>query len=651
MGEESEPVHTILPSPGGGAWTWVPAYLARGTVSTIQEVGMRFLVLPAIAAVFFLSGCSSSSTSGVQADWIFTGGQVVTVDEDFSIQEAIAVRGGQILAVGSAEAIDSLRGPRTEVMDLAGRAVVPGLQDSHIHFLSLGHDITYEAELTFAMTAEEIVTEITDLEERLNPAPGDWLVGNRWDQYKYPEMVTRWMLDEVTPENPVRLNRVYRGVAVNTLVFEMMGIRDEDPGTWPAWWLEDPPDFTFEDRIFRAPRTLTIGGESREYLIPTGAFVGTRASRLVTVGPGAADPDVAFEMDVESVHLGALEMLSLGVTSIVDPSSRMGYGMKVYQEAVNRGLMAGLRIPAVYEGTFYTHSLDFMREHFDGIKVNNLGDSWLRWRGVKFYADGGAGTRSAWLSESFSGWEDFEGEPNPGIPVQRDNDAREAQYRVAALDYGWDLHTHTCGDMAMRQTVDLYMKLMDEIRAARPDADLRWSLIHAYLPLEPATRVLEDMAEYGIIASVNPVFNWQEGAAFLTNLGPERFARTKPFRSYVEAGVSLNSGSDYPVTSHDPWIGMYALMTRRSQADGQVYGPDETLDLEEALRSYTINGAYLTYEEDSRGSLEEGKVADLVVLDLDDIHRLEANPDLLFEMRDRILLTMSGGKVRFRRGE
>ena len=103
-------------------------------------------------------------------------------------------------------------------------------------------------------------------------------------------------------------------------------------------------------------------------------------------------------------------------------------------------------------------------------------------------------------------------------------------------------------------------------------------------PLEPATRVLEDMAEYGIIASVNPVFNWQEGAAFLTNLGPERFARTKPFRSYVEAGVVLNSGSDYPVTSHDPWIGMYALMTRRSQADGEVYGPDETLDLEQALR-------------------------------------------------------------------
>lgn len=234
--------------------------------------------------------------------------------------------------------------------------------------------------------------------------------------------------------------------------------------------------------------------------------------------------------------------------------------------------------------------------------------------------------------------------------MEADNDARETQFRVAALEYGWDLHTHTCGDMAMRQTVDLYKELMDEIHAERPQADLRWSLIHAYLPIEPETRVLEEMAEYGIIASVNPVFNWQEGAAFLTNLGAERFARTKPFRSYVEAGVSLNAGSDYPVTSHDPWIGMYALMTRRSQADGQVYGPEETLGLEDALRAYTMNGAYLTYDEDTRGSLEPGKVADLVVVDLDDMRILEQDPDLLFEMRDRILLTMSDGQVRYRKG-
>ncbi len=625
----------------------------------MKDLGVPALKLLLSAAPLILSSCSPATPPGTQADWIFTGGQVVTVDEDFSIAEALAVNDGRIIAVGSAREVGNLQGPATQVVDLEGQTVIPGLQDSHIHFLSLGHDVNYEAELTFAMTAEEIVEEIVALKERLKAQPGEWLIGNRWDQYKYPGMVTRWQLDEVTPENPVMLNRVYRGVAVNSLVFEMMGIDDNDPSTWPSWWLEDPPHLTFEDKIFRATRTLDIDGQEREVSIPTGAFVGSRASRLVTgpgsfpgsgggarlVGtPGEMDP---FEIDVRSVHLGALEMLSLGVTSIVDPSSRFGHNMRVYQEAVNRDLMAGLRIPAVYEGTFFNESLPEIRSHLDGIMVNNLGDSWLRWRGTKFYADGGAGTRSAWLSESFSSWEEYEGELNLGIPVEADNDAREAQFRVASQEFGWDLHTHTCGDMAMRQTVDLYMEIMDEIRAERPEADLRWSLIHAYLPIETETRVLEDMASYGIIASLNPVFNWQEGSAFLTNLGPERFARTKPFRSYIDAGVMINSGSDYPVTSHDPWIGMYALTTRKSQADGEVYGPDETIGIEDALRSYTINGAFLTYDEDTRGSLEAGKVADLVVLELEDIRLLEENPELLFEMKDRVLLTMSDGIVRY----
>lgn len=339
-----------------------------------------------------VSSCTAAVPDESRADWIFTGGQVVTVDGSFSLAEALAVKDGRIVAVGTGGEVAALRGPQTEVFDLSGKVLLPGLQDSHIHFLGLGHDVNYEAELTFAETAEEIVAAMADLEERMDPKPGEWLIGNRWDQYKYPEMVTRWQLDELAPDNPILLNRVYRGVAVNTRVFEMMGIDDENPATWPSWWLEDPANFTFEDRIFRAPRTLTINGRTREYEIPTGAFVGARASRLVTVGPGEEDPADEFEADVHSVHLGALEMLSLGVTSIVDPSSRMGYNMRVYQEAFNRGLLAGLRIPAVYEGTWYTHSPGEMREHFDDIKVNNLGDSWLRWRGAKFYADGGAGT-------------------------------------------------------------------------------------------------------------------------------------------------------------------------------------------------------------------------------------------------------------------
>jgi predicted amidohydrolase YtcJ len=503
--------------------------------------------------------------------------------------------------------------------------------------------VTYQAELTYCRSAEEIVDAIRSLKERLQPEPGEWLVGERWDQYKYPKMVTRWDLDGVAPDNPVLLNRVYRGVAVNTAVFRLMGIVDERPETWPDWWLKDPADFTFEDKIFREKTTITVNGDTKEMEVPTGVFLGVKGSRLVT----AREPRLDFEQEVESVKLGVEEMLRLGVTSVVDPSSRMGHHMHVYQEALNRGLLK-LRLPAVYEGTFFTHPPEEIDEHFGRIQINNLGNGFLRWRGAKFYADGGVGTRSAWVSEPYEKWEELEGDPNLGNPVVADYDLREAQYR-ATVAHGWDLHTHNCGDQAMRQTTDLYMKLMDEVRERRPDADLRWSIIHAYLPIEPKTHVLEDMERYGIIAVTNPVFNWQQGFAFRTNLGEERMARHQPFRTYMESDVLMASGSDYGVTSHNPWLGFYALLTRRDQTTGEIYGPEETVGIEDALRSYTVNGAFLTYEEDFKGSLEVGKTADLVVLDLEDIRELETSPELCLAMHERIVMTMVGGEIQYRK--
>jgi predicted amidohydrolase YtcJ len=194
------------------------------------------------------------------------------------------------------------------------------------------------------------------------------------------------------------------------------------------------------------------------------------------------------------------------------------------------------------------------------------------------------------------------------------------------------------------------MKLLDELKAKHPDAPRpRWSVIHAYLPIEPKTRVLEDMARYGIAAATNPVFNWQQGYGFATNMGEARMARLQPFRTYMKSGVVMASGSDYGVTTHNPWAGIYALLTRRDQTTGKVFGSDETVDIADALRSYTINGAWLTYEEAFKGSLEVGKVADLVVLDIPGVEALQKNPELCFDMAGKVLVTMVEGQVRYRR--
>ncbi len=577
------------------------------------------------------------------ADTIFTNGKIVTVDTNFSIAQALAIKDGKLIAVGTNADALAHRGPNTKVLDLAGKTIIPGLQDSHIHFLSLGEDVTFEADQTYSKNAQDIVNSIADLIKRRNIQPGEWIRGSKWDQYKYPDgMVTRWQLDAVSPRNPVMLSRTYRGTAVNSEAFRLMGINDEKPETWPAWWLKDPENFTYEDKIFRQQRRIvTDDGQTRTVSVPTGVFLGARGTQVLTQRPR----QYTFEEDVQSVKTGAAEMLRLGVTSIVDPSSRLGYNMRVYQEAYNRGYVT-LRISAVYEGTFNTQTPDFIRQRLDAVKINNLGNSFLRWRGTKFYGDGGVGSRSSWISEPFEHSMEIEGSPNFGEPVMADYATREAQYR-AAVDFGWDLHTHATGDQAMRQVVDLYKKLIDEKRKTQPSFSPRWSVIHAYMPMEPKTNMLADMQKYGMIAVPNPVFNWQQGTGFATNIGETRMARLQPVRSYIKAGVMTASGSDYGVTTHNPWMGLYALLTRKDQTSGKVYGPDERVDIKDALRTYTINGAYLTYEENFKGTLEVGKIADLVVLDIPSIDALQQNPELCFQIPDKIMVTMVEGQIRY----
>ena len=591
-----------------------------------------------------LIGCGGGPGQvNLTPDHILHNGQIITVDDAFTVAQAIAFRigagGSEILAVGTDAEILELRGPNTEVTDLGGRVVIPGIIDSHLHFSLLGIEAEFETDLRYAMRAAEVVQLVDELRARRDPAPGEWLVARGWDEHKYERPFTRWELDEVTPDNPLELGRVYRGIAFNTAALEQDGIRDEDPNTWPDWWLEDPDWFDHEDRIFRELRTVNVEGEARELEIPTGMFLG-EAVRLVQ----ARAPQPDFEDQVQAVEYGSREMTSLGVTSVLDPGGGRNV-MRAYQEAYRRGLLH-FRIAQVYEGFWNSQPPEVIDAHFASLPFNNLGDRFLRWRGTKWQIDGGAGTRSSWVTDPFEHWHEIEGEPNHGYHWV-DHETREAQLR-ATIDRGWEPHVHSTGDLGMRQTLDLYMMFMDSIRTEDPDADLRWSIIHAYLPMEEDTHMLREMAEYDVIAAVNPSFIYHQGRSFSLNLGEERMGRLMPFRSYQDAGVRLAVGSDYGTSPYSPWIGLYALLTRKDLWGG-VHNDAETLELEEAIRAMTINNAYLMYMEDWNGSLEPGKVADLVVLDLDDFWALERDPELILEMDDRVLLTLVDGKPSFQR--
>ncbi len=611
----------------------------------------RFLLLPVAGLAAWLGACRAPARGPAPADLVLHNARVITMDDAKPSASAVAVAGETIVGVGTLDELRSFIGPDTTVRDLGGRTVIPGLNETHIHVRDLGFEQHYAVNLEPARTIADVQRLLRERlaalerEGRLGgwryPTTGQtgpWLFGLGWTQDRLAErrMATRQELDAVSREVPISLERIYNGIAVNTKVFELMGIDFDDPKTHPAWFRRDPPDFEAGDIIFRDPETG----------LPTGVFVGARAPRLVA----RAIPAKSFEQKVESLVLGLQVLARLGITAVVEAGSRMGEVTRVYQAAYDAG-----RLPVrvtVYDGWYRSGDPQGLgdpaeiEKRLSALGFHNLGDRVFRVRGAKSSADGGIGSRSAAVSVPYLPIpEDPRGARNFGAFRDPDFARRLAQFQVLA-DYGWEIHTHACGDAAIRQTMDVYKVLMDRIRAASPKADLRWSIIHAYLPDEPGTSVIADMARYGVIAAINPANLYFEGDSFVRNIGPERMARHTPFRTFLEAGIRMASGSDYPNNSPDPWIGLYAMRTRRHQISGRVYGPEQTIPLLEALKTFTINGAYLTYDDRVRGSLTPGKLADLVIVDAD----LLAVPDeALLTMSSKVLLTMVGGRVVYER--
>jgi hypothetical protein len=596
------------------------------------------------------SGRPGAAAARGAADLVFRNARIITMNNAHPSADAIAVTGERIAAVGSWAEVTRLIGLATTVYDLGGRTIIPGINETHIHVRDLGFEQHYAVNIEPAKNVADVQRLLRARLDALRQEgtlggwhypttgqTGPWLFGLGWTQDRLLEkrMANRHELDAVARDVPISLTRIYRGMAVNTKVFELLGIRFDDPKTWPDWFKKDPADFEAGDIIFRDADGL-----------PNGVFVGERAPRLIA----KAIPNKTFEQQVDSLVLGLKVLSSMGITAIVEPGNEMGRITRIYQAAYDRHLMP-VRV-TIYDGWYRSDDPvglgDPVRieERMKTLGFHNLGDNWLKVRGAKSSADGGIGSRSAALSVPYLQIpQDPLGDKNYGAFRDPDFNYRRRQFKPLA-DYGWEIHTHACGDAAIKQTMDVYKILIDEIRKSRPDVDLRWSIIHCYLPNEPKTSVIDDMARYHVIAAINPANLYFEGDSFVRNLGPERMARHTPYRTFLEHGIRMASGSDYPNNSPDPWIGVYAMRTRRNQISGKVYGADQTLSLSEALKTFTINGAYLTYDEGVRGSLEPGKLADLAIVDTD---LAKAPDEELLTMTSRVLLTMVGGEIKYQK--
>lgn len=610
-----------------------------------------------------------TNTPDGDADLVIHNAEINTVDEDDSVHEAMAVKDGRVQAVGEGGDIrNQYVGEDTETLDLDGHTVVPGLQDSHIHVQGLGEEVENFAILTTAVTHDDVVDlleasveekgfvaddERDELyEEAREDVPRGWILARRWDEINIRHggeddgMIPRWKLEKEFEygDHPVHAARNYKGVYVNTAIFNLMGIYDDDPETWPDWWTEDPDHFTSEERIIREERTIeTVDGETITEAVPTGVFIGQRQRR-----PDLLAPPETGTGPVESLDLGADELLRHGIVSFCDAAAWNGEPFRLARESV-----FPLRVN-LWHGSFFDDD-DTPAPVIDDVLGGHQdrgwfgGDRWFRQDGCKFHTDGGDVVRSAAVSEPYENWQELEGYPPYG-ELFVDDWVRESMMCVP-FERGYKLHSHGVGDVAARQIVDIYMRYYEEMREENEDIDPRFSVEHATLANERDVRVtpdetnnvLEDMAEYDVVASVQGILIWQFGDAFIEQNGAERAERAKPMQSMIDAGITVANGTDFFVADYNPGYSLYGSMERKALGSGRVFGEEERVSADDALRTYTYNGAYFMHEEDVRGSLEPGKVADFVVLDVESWQGFEDDPEQLLDWEELVQWTVVEG--------
>jgi predicted amidohydrolase YtcJ len=533
-------------------------------------------------------------------DSILVNGRIHTVDSTGAVVAAAAIKNGRFVATGDNADIRALADAGTRIDDLGGRTVYPGLVDAHNHLLSTGQMLR-EVQLYDCRSLPEIVERVA---ARVAATPaGQWIVGRGWDESLLAEghHPNRHDLDAVSPDHPVVLQRVWNKLVCNTAALRAAGVSRETP---------DPP----ADVLYSGSFERDDAGE------PTGLFRDRAKEMILGAVPPSSEADL-----VEAIAAACRAYNAVGITAVAEPGLYPDQ-IRAYHRAALEGKLTvrtdmllaawGFGAPETERG---------LAERCVALGVmGNFGDDLLRLGGIKMMPDGGMSDRTAKMFESYLDEPD-----NRGTWVV-------APDRLVGLirwahDLGWAMDIHTCGDEAQEVVVAAYAAA----QRANPQPRLRHRVHHAYFPTD---RTLQLMADAGIPAVVSSPFIANLGEGFVNSVGPERAARAMPMRTYLNAGVPLAGSSDSPITDFNPWVGIDAAI-RRTTIPGRRLGPDEALTPAEALHSYTAGGAFAMGREADLGTIEPGKLADLVVLERDPL----AIP--LEELREvKPVATMLGGR-------
>lgn len=552
---------------------------------------------------------AASRSTAVQqsvADLVLLHGEVATVDAQRPRAQAIAIRGDRILAVGSDAEIQKLAGAATKVVDLRGRLAIPGFIEGHGHYLALGES-KLVLDLTKARSWDDIVAQVA--EAARTAKPGSVIRGRGWHQEKWTRppqpnvegVPLHASLDAVSLANPVVLEHASgHAVFVNAAALKLAAITGKTA---------DPP-----------------GGEivKDEHGEPTGLLKET-AQRLVADAiarlpkPSPAEAEARFRKLVE---LAGADALSKGVTTFHDAGASFAT-IDGYRKLADEGKLP-LRLYAMVR----FESDASLTAKLDQYRMVGYAHGMLTVRSIKEQIDGALGSHGAWLLAPYADLPSSTGltlKPMPDF---------EKTARIAA-GHGFQVNTHAIGDRANREVLDVYERIF---RDAPRQRDRRWRIEHAQ-HVEPAD--IPRFARLGVIASMQGIHIISDAPWVAKRLGEERAKRTSyPWRSLIDAGAVVTDGTDTPVEDVDPIQSFYGAVSRRTK-DGTVFVPEQRVSREEALRAYTLNNAYAAFEEQEKGSLSPGKLADIVVLSKNILSIPESGIPSA-----RVDLTILGGVVR-----
>ncbi len=550
----------------------------------------------------FNSGCGEDPST---ADLVITNGKIITMDKQQPEAEALAVKGDSIMAVGRKADIEKLIGSKTKIIDLKGATAVPGLIESHAHFSGLGHS-KRELELRNTSGWDEIVAMVAEAAKKTKP--GAWIIGRGWHQEKWSETPRpsvngypyHYSLSKVSPDNPVMLSHASgHEIFVNAKAMELAGINSSTPNPEGGEILRDKNGKIVG--VFKENAEGLINGVYQKYL-------------------DDRSPEIEKEDEIEALKLADKECLSKGITTFYDAGSSFGE-VDLYKELYDKGEL-GVRLNVMLQ-----EDNKSLKERIKEYKIINYANHHLTVRAIKKYIDGALGSRGAWMLAPYS---DKPG--SSGLEVTSLNELAETA--GIAIDNGFQLCVHAIGDRGNREVLNIYEKTFKQYPGKK---DLRWRIEHAqHLSAEDIPR----FGELGVIAAMQTCHCTSDAVFVLKRLGEKRAGEgAYVWRKLIETGAVIANGTDAPVESVDPVKNYYSAVTRKLK-DGSTFFPGQKMTRMEGLVSYTTNGAYAAFQENDRGKLLPGKLADVTVLSG---NLLTGSDDEI--LNTKVLYTIVGGKV------